>query len=109
MKLHFLGGATEVGRFGFIMNDNGHQLLFDYGLTPSSPPKYPVPAPAIDLAFLSHAHVDHSGMIPWLVGEYQTEVRMTSLTASLSQLLARDSLKICKCEGFPEPYLRFPA
>ncbi len=106
MKLHFLGGASEVGRLGMVLQRDGHQLLFDYGITPSSPPKYPNPAPMIDLAFLTHAHVDHSGMIPWLAGEYDTEVRMTSVTAAFSEILARDSLKICGYEGYPKPFDR---
>ena len=67
MDLQFLGGASEVGSLGLVVRDQGRTLLFDYGLTPTDPPTYPRPAPTnVDLAFLSHAHLDHgAGLAYW--------------------------------------------
>src|SRR6266568_8635571 len=66
VDIEFLGGASQVGRLGMLFRVGGTQLLFDYGMLPARPPEYPLEAPPVDAAFLSHAHLDHSGMIPWL-------------------------------------------
>ncbi len=68
MKLKFLGGADVVGRLGMLLNNKGANLLFEYGMKPIKPPEYPIPAPPLETAFLTHCHIDHSGMIPWLCG-----------------------------------------
>jgi len=49
-----------------VLEVDGLRLLFEYGMTPSKPPKYPLPPPPVDLTLLTHSHLDHSGMIPWL-------------------------------------------
>jgi putative mRNA 3-end processing factor len=74
MKLKFLGGADVVGRLGMLLNNKGANLLFEYGMKPIKPPEYPIPAPPLETAFLTHCHIDHSGMIPWLCGKYGTKV-----------------------------------
>ena len=104
MKIQFLGGANEVGRLGMLLKEDNTRLLFDYGISPTDPPKYPIKAPLIDFAFLSHAHLDHSGMIPWISGQYEVPVYTTHPTNIISQMLAEDSLKICKNEGYPMPF-----
>ena len=47
-RYHFLGGGEEVGNVGCIIEDyTKSKLLFDYGLAPTKPPKYPAAAPKI--------------------------------------------------------------
>lgn len=104
MKIKFLGGGKEVGRVGMLLEMDDSTLLFDYGITPENPPKYPQKAPPVDKVFLSHAHLDHSGMIPWLSREYHLAAFSTPLTASISQVLFKDCLKIAETEGYPFPY-----
>ena len=104
MEIRFLGGANEVGSLGMLMRNEDVQLLFDYGMTPSNPPRYPMKAPPVDNVLLSHAHVDHSGMIPWLCARYDTKVLATPPTILVSEMLVEDALKIAKAEAFPEPY-----
>lgn len=104
MKLRFLGGVSEVGRLGMLLEQDGARLLFDYGMAPSDPPKYPLEAPPVDMAFLSHAHLDHSGMMPWIAGKHGPPSVMTRPTWAMSELLAHDSLKVAKAEGYPVPY-----
>ncbi len=101
MKIRFLGGASEVGRLGMLMDN---RFLFDYGFSPSKPPKYPLMASNVEVVFLSHCHVDHSGMIPLVCRRYNSKVLATSATAMLTELLAIDSLKVCKYEGYHAPY-----
>jgi len=104
MKIKFLGGADIVGRMGMLMNSKGATLIFEYGMRPSKPPSYPMPSPPVEYAFLTHCHLDHSGMTPWLCGRYDTEVVATPSTISLTSLLLEDSLKVADLEGFPRPF-----
>ena len=104
MKIKFLGGADVVGRMGMLLQNKGATLLFEYGMTASKPPTYPLAAPPVDMAFLTHSHLDHCGMLPWLCGKYDTEVVATPATVDVAELLVRDSLKIAEVEGYPKPY-----
>jgi len=89
-----------VGRLGMLLHRGPLTLLFDYGLLPSRPPQYPIEAPPVDALLLSHAHLDHSGMIPWLTAAYDIEVYGTPPSLDVADLLLEDSLKIANNEGF---------
>lgn len=101
----FLGAAQDIGRLGFnVETQGGSRFLFDYGIAPDKPPLYPLETPAMDQVFLTHAHLDHSGMIPWLASRFSSTIMTTPPTAAVSTLMHRDSLKIARSEGFPEPF-----
>ena len=101
IRLHFLGGAKEVGNVGCILEDRtGTRLLIDYGLAPTKPPRYPSEAPKVDDAVFTHAHIDHIGMAPWLT-TYRTRLHATGLTAAVSEIMWSDTYKVSDIEGYP--------
>jgi len=100
MKLKFLGGCNEIGRSAILVDD---KILMDYGLRPSDPPEIPLSSSSISprTVILSHAHLDHSGMVPSLMNRgRRPEVFMTPVTRDLTQLMARDTIKVGKEQGF---------
>jgi putative mRNA 3-end processing factor len=104
IRIRFLGGSDKVGSLGMLFDTNDQKFLFDYGMTPSKPPELPLPSPPIDTVFLSHAHLDHSGMIPVLSEYGQIQIYTTKLSSEIAQLLHKDSLRIAKMEGYSPPY-----
>jgi putative mRNA 3-end processing factor len=87
-----------------LLKCDGAKLLFDYGMTATDPPKYPAPCPPVDLMFLTHSHLDHCGMIPWLTARYDIDIVSTPISREIGILLMEDSIKVGASEGFPEPY-----
>ena len=104
MKFKFLGGADMVGRMGMSMEGDGMTVLVEYGLSPTKPPEFPLPAPHIDYAFLTHAHLDHCGMIPQVCGRNRCDLFTTPLSAEIAELMMYDTLKIAKAENYVQPY-----
>lgn len=104
MKFTFLGGSSEIGSTALLLQTDEFSSIFDYGLTPASPPEYPLETPPLDYIFLSHAHLDHCGMIPTLTRKYPVPFFTSQMTLLISQLLLRDNLKICEYEGYPIMY-----
>ena len=103
-KFQFLGGVEEVGRLSMFLELDDLKLLFEYGMSPGKPPQYPMPPPPVDKLLLTHAHLDHSGMIPWLFQKDSMEIISTKLTAEIANLLHKDTIKIAKSEGYAIPF-----
>ncbi len=104
MQCTFLGGAGEVGRLAMTMEVAGNRLLFDYGFTASKPPQFPERAPPLDALFITHCHLDHSGLAPEATRRHMAPIYCTELTAEISELLWYDSIKIADMEGNPFPF-----
>lgn len=70
MKLIFVGAAHEVTGSCHYLNACGKNILVDYGMEQGvnvfENCELPVAEASIDYVLLTHAHVDHSGMIPQL-------------------------------------------
>jgi putative mRNA 3-end processing factor len=104
IQCQFLGGSDEVGNLAMILEIEDMRFLFDYGMSPGKPPTFPLPPPPVDLTFLTHSHLDHCGMIPWLCSESDHRIIATEPTAVVSNLLQKDTVKIAQMDGYSIPY-----
>ncbi|WP_044173461.1 MBL fold metallo-hydrolase RNA specificity domain-containing protein [Flectobacillus major] len=103
MKISFHGAAqTVTGSKHLITLKNGKKLLLDCGMfqgrgveTESLNKEWGFVPAEIDYMVLSHAHIDHSGLIPKLVKEgYKGKIYCTNPTKDLAQILLLDSAHI---------------
>ncbi len=104
MKFKFFGGAEEIGSLGVLLELEKNKILIEYGITPTKPPAYPIEAPNVDAILLTHAHLDHSGMVPFQSNKYNIPIYLTAVTRDLARLLFYDSVKVADLEGFYSPY-----
>ncbi len=104
IRCQFLGGSDEVGNLAMVLEIEDMKFLFDYGMSPGKPPTFPLPPPPIDLTFLTHSHLDHCGMIPWLCSQSDHRIITTEPTAVISNLLQKDTVKIAQMDGYSIPF-----
>lgn len=91
--LYFAGGAKEVGRNAVIYK-NGISIVIDYGLKLFSEVQYPLRPEQADLVVISHAHLDHSGHVPFLYEEENPLALSTFQTKCIAEILWEDNAKI---------------
>ena len=104
IKIQFLGGSNEVGSTALLLETNGSRFLFEYGMSPGKPPTYPMEPPPVDIVMLTHSHLDHSGMLPWLCSRDNTSILSNEITARVCNILFKDSVKIAKMDGYAVPF-----
>ena len=103
MKISFHGAArTVTGSKHLVELDNNEVILLDCGLfqgmgrdTDSLNAKFGFDAAKVDYVILSHAHIDHSGLLPKLVKEgFRGAIYCTPGTKALAEILLEDSAMI---------------
>ncbi|HLC89182.1 MAG TPA: beta-CASP ribonuclease aCPSF1 [Candidatus Nanoarchaeia archaeon] len=108
VRISFLGAARQVGRTCFLLQTPESRIMIDCGIDPSEegPEAYPyLDAPEfniseIDAVIVTHAHLDHSGLVPYLFKYgYQGPVYCTLPTRDIMSLLQLDMVKIQRSEG----------
>ncbi len=104
-RLTFIGAAQEVTGSCHMLQTRGMRLLLDCGMHQGGDAverierdDFQFNPTQIDAVILSHAHLDHSGLLPKLVHEgFEGPIYCTGGTKSLLKILLEDSLKIyCK-------------
>ena len=99
MKLTFLGAAHEVTGSCHYIEACGKSILLDCGMEQGRDTyenqNIPVSEKNIDYIFLSHAHIDHSGLIPSLYKNgFRGEIYCTEETFKLCGIMLKDSAQI---------------
>lgn len=108
IRLTVLGGGRQVGRSCFFLQTPESRILLDCGLDIAANDQNAYPyleAPEfrleeLDAVIITHAHLDHSGFLPWLFRYgYRGPVYCTAPTRDVMSLLQLDLVKIMRSEG----------
>ena len=102
MEITFLGAAREVTGSFHLLHVNGRTVALDCGMfqgrrheAADKNRQLPLPITDLDAVVLSHAHIDHSGRLPYLIAEgYSKTIWATSATRDLSAVMLADSANI---------------
>jgi len=99
MKLTFVGADHEVTGSCHVIEACGKTILLDYGMEQGANvyenAELPVEEGLIDYVLLSHAHIDHSGLLPLLYARgFRGQIMATEATCDLCSIMLRDSAHI---------------
>ena len=103
MKLYFVGAAHEVTGSCTILYACGKKIMIDCGMEQGENVyenvELPVSPNDIDAMLLTHAHIDHSGHIPYVSANgFSAPIYTTSATDRLCRIMLMDSAHIQEFE-----------
>ncbi len=100
-KIRFLGAAQNVTGSRHLLEANGQRILVDCGMYQERDFKernwkpFEVPPSSIDAVLITHAHLDHCGLLPKLVKEgFSGSIYCTKATAEIAEIILLDSAHI---------------
>lgn len=104
MKIQFIGATHEVTGSCTLLELNNKYYLVDCGMEQGTDIfqniSLPVPPNQIEAVFLTHAHIDHSGMLPKLYKDgFKGTIYATDVTCDLCNIMLRDSAHIQESEA----------
>ena len=107
MKLTFLGACGEVTGSSFLVETASVRFLVDCGMFQGGSETerknraaFAFDARALDFVLLTHAHIDHSGLLPKLVADgFRGPIHATSATCDLLGVMLPDSAHIQEKEA----------
>jgi metallo-beta-lactamase family protein len=101
MRLRFIGAAGQVTGSCYLLEAAGRRVLVDCGAYQERPSldrnwdPFPVDPASVDVLLLTHAHVDHSGLLPKLVREgFRGPILATTATGDLLPIVLMDAARI---------------
>ncbi len=114
LRITSLGGVQEVGRSAFLVQTRESSVLLDCGINPGSSkpfeafPRLDNPLfelDSLDAVVISHAHLDHCGLVPFLYKYgYDGPIYCSAPTSNLMTLLQLDYLDVASKQGIMAPY-----
>ncbi|MEW6654616.1 MAG: MBL fold metallo-hydrolase, partial [Bacteroidota bacterium] len=108
-----LGGAGDIGANSFYLNIFGTGLLLDCGIHPRKKGKDSLPLfgriknEPLDFVFISHAHQDHIGALPFLVQEFPHAIIFSTYqTKEIADITLHNAANILALETIADNELR---
>lgn len=104
MKLEFIGADHEVTGSCHYMEVGNKKFCIDIGMEQGQDmfenQEIPVNPSELDFILITHAHIDHTGLLPMLYARgFRGPVYATKATSDLSQIMLRDSAHIQQFEA----------
>ena len=101
MNVKFLGAARQVTGSSYLLESSGRRVLVDHGMFQERAVEWrnwrnaPAEARSVDAVILTHAHLDHCGLLPKLVREgFRGPIFATAPTIDLAEIVLEDSAEI---------------
>ncbi len=101
LRLSFLGAARSVTGSRFLLEAGETRVLVDCGLSQERDMQsrnwepFPVAPDRIDAVLLTHAHLDHCGLLPRLVRDgFKGDIYATAPTAEIAKIVMLDSARL---------------
>ena len=101
MKLTFLGANRNVTGSRYCLEAAGTKIMIDCGLVQEREflsrnwDPCPIPANEVEALLVTHAHIDHIGLVPKFVADgFSGPIFATRPTVALAEVMLKDSAKI---------------
>ena len=104
MRLTFIGADHEVTGSCHFLEACGKNILVDYGMEQGGNvyenAELPIPFSDVDYILITHAHIDHTGLLPLLYARgFKGQIFATQATCDLCNIMLKDSAHIQEMEA----------